>query len=388
MQWWVRVSSRVHQLHGVVVSGRKVLPDWGRVLHGLCGGSVLIDVRFVHGDMLGQLQRGICVSCGIGQCGGGELSGGQVLSDWGSLVHELYCGAVRRHRQYGCGIVHGAVCGWLVWVNVGSVVAWVLWQLQCGVLLCDRVHQRYSRDVSDRKVLSEWGKCVCGLCGGSVWVDVGDGCVELQRALRGGVLLCGGVDKRHGCYLRAREVLVGRCRCVHGLCSRSVRIDAGSDHSQLYSEVSTRPVWVDRGSVLGAVRGELQCGVLLCGRVHQRYRSDLSGGQVLSDGGQRVCGLRGGSVRIDGRSGHDGVLGQLQRRVCVPLGVSQCNGSELSGGQVLSDWGNSVYELQCRSVRCHIRAANCKLHGALSRWQVRQCIWFGHVRVLRQLLCR
>ena len=90
VQGWVRVHRRVDQRHSVSVSGWPVQCSGVRPVQRLCSGLVRQRVGATDACLLGQLQRGVCVSRGGHQLHGSELSSGHIhATQWPIIAREL-----------------------------------------------------------------------------------------------------------------------------------------------------------------------------------------------------------------------------------------------------------------------------------------------------------
>jgi hypothetical protein len=109
VQGWVRVHRRVDQRHSVSVSGRPVQCSGVRPVQRLCCGLVQQRVGDANAWLLGQLQRGLCMSASIHRPHSRGVSCRDVQSSRSWSLHQLQCRAVRCHNSHVHRRLHWSV---------------------------------------------------------------------------------------------------------------------------------------------------------------------------------------------------------------------------------------------------------------------------------------
>ena len=165
------------------------------------------------------------------------------------------------------------------------------------VLLRRRVDERDGSGMCARPVQHGWRGGVHGVCSGAVRCDVCVDQQQLQRAVRGGVLLLDWVGERDGCDLSRGAVQRGRVVGVHAVRSGAVRPRRWADERVMQWHVCCGNVrcrsWSDDWNVHRQLHGR----VLLSGRVDVSHAEHMSTGAVQHGGIVQLHDVFGGSIR-------------------------------------------------------------------------------------------
>jgi hypothetical protein len=257
------MSRGLRQLHCDCLPLRAVQSRWVVPVYSMPGGLVRLDACVVEPILHWPMLARLCMRRRVHQPHGVSVSRWDVQSVWCVVVHGLQRGAVRYDIWPGHSGVHGAMSGGYVRVDSRADVPGVLRELQCGVRVSRRQHERHGSLVWAREVLHESRRSVLAVSSGRVrkhhWPNLG----VVLGPVHSGVRVRRRVHQRHGVSVSRWDVQPVWCGVVHKLQRGTVRGNLWSDNVVLYRAVPCRAVWCCALYDVAVLLRDLQPGLRL-----------------------------------------------------------------------------------------------------------------------------